>query len=99
MCTQLGWGLSIMVALTMCIFFVTKARSRQAPLRSSSFRQIRCVGLMLQARATARSDEDRSSLLLFVVALLRLAVLRSLHAQSSDSTLARSKVAACDQME
>jgi len=33
-----------------------KAPLRRAPLLSSSFRQMRCIGLTVQTRRTARSD-------------------------------------------
>jgi len=57
LCTHRGWGLSMLVVNT-CTSSGTKAPSRREPWQYSSFRQMRCVGLTLTARGTARSDED-----------------------------------------
>src|ERR1700674_2966218 len=87
--THRGWVLSTPVVIT-CTSSGTKAPSRQAPPLSSSFRQVRCVGLTLRARGTARSDEDgrirRCCEFLCALLHLRKSQLFSFHGIAHSST-------------
>src|SRR5438552_3062445 len=56
-CTQRGWRLLTPVATT-CTSSEMKAPSRHKSSLSGSFRQVSRVGLTLQLRGTAPSDED-----------------------------------------
>src|SRR5439155_6508552 len=56
-CTQRGWRLLTLVATT-CTSSEMKAPSRHKSSLSGSFRQVSRVGLTLQLRGTAPSDED-----------------------------------------